>query len=168
MGGIGSGRRPGFARRRLTSHVAAVDVRGGARRIPAGSDSVSCGRFLVSVEWTTCHFGGARPWFVCPGCWRRRAALYYAGTLLNCRVCLRLAYPVENEAAMDRALRRAFKIRERLGQTRGGVLSPFPDKPPGMHWRTFIRLFEKSNEAATEALAISAQQTSALLRGFQP
>jgi hypothetical protein len=162
MGGVGSGRRPGFARRSLTSHYFAADIRR-AGCLTVGADSVACGRFLVSVEWTGCHFGGARPWLVCPGCWHRRAVLYYAGLRLICRVCLDLAYPVENEDAMDRALRKAFGVRERLGQTEGGIVGPFPDRPPRMRWRTYIRLFDRSNDAAMAAIGISARKTSAML-----
>src|SRR5262245_54892662 len=40
----------------------------------------------VPLVWTSCHYGGNRPWFLCPGgvndpaCWRRVAILYDAGT----------------------------------------------------------------------------------------
>jgi hypothetical protein len=32
--------------------------------------------YPVHIEWTSCHFGGERPWFLCPatGCGRRVAS----------------------------------------------------------------------------------------------
>ena len=46
----------------------------------------------VTLSWSACHYGGRRPWFVCPGrfdqpCGRRVAQLYIAGSLLLCRPC---------------------------------------------------------------------------------
>src|SRR5262245_45712213 len=48
-------------------------------------------RYVVGLEWTTCHFGGVRPWFRCPArdC-RRRVAVLYGGRILACRQCYRL------------------------------------------------------------------------------
>lgn len=55
---------------------------------------------LVELEETPCFFGGARPWFRCPGvggdggrCEHRRRILYVnPDTRLGCQSCLRLTY----------------------------------------------------------------------------
>jgi hypothetical protein len=116
----------------------------------------------VSIDWTPCHFGGARPWFVCPGvvhgvaCRRRVGKLYGPGRYLLCRHCYRLAYQSQREQPYERSLRRANNIRIRLGGD-PGVLSPFPEKPKGMHWRTYERLSNRvwrTEGAAEEHLAI--------------
>jgi hypothetical protein len=52
---------------------------------------------------------------------------------------------------MHRALRRAQKIRQRLGGT-ANMLEPFPDKPNGMHHDTYLRLFWEHHEAEMEQL----------------
>ena len=44
-----------------------------------------------------------------------------------------------SEAEDDRALRRAQAVRMKLGSS-GSMAVPFPDKPKGMHWRTYERL----------------------------
>jgi hypothetical protein len=44
------------------------------------------------------------------------------------------------------ACRKRRKIRERLGGS-PNLLEPFPDKPPGMHWRTYNRLKERAEQA---------------------
>ena len=86
------------------------------------------------IVWTPCRFGGARPFFVCPGvvngiaCGRWVAKLYEAGTYFLCRHCYRLAYASQREDRYDRALRRANNIRVRLGGE-PGTASVFPARP---------------------------------------
>ena len=44
--------------------------------------------YPVWLDWTTCHLGGKRPWFLCParGCGRCVAVLY-GGGVFACRNC---------------------------------------------------------------------------------
>ena len=85
----------------------------------------------VRIVRIACRFGGARPFFICPGvvngiaCGRRVAKLYGAGRYFLCRHCYRLAHASQSEGAMDRALRRANKIRLRLGGD-PGMAARFP------------------------------------------
>lgn len=48
----------------------------------------------LNLSWMPCHYGGSRPWFVCPGerCGRRAAILYGPTNPLLCRLCRGLAY----------------------------------------------------------------------------
>jgi len=108
----------------------------------------------VSLDWSACNFGGERPWFVCPGagCSRRVAILYGLGKYFLCRHCYDLVYESQRENGMSRALRRAQAIRERLGES-ANMTKPFPEKPKGMHWRTYERLRWEHDEADMEQLA---------------
>jgi hypothetical protein len=112
----------------------------------------------VALEWTPCNFGGERPWFVCPGvvngkrCGRRVAILYGLGKYFLCRHCYDLRYQSQREDKKDRALRRAQKIRQRLGGS-ANMMEPFPEKPKGMHHDTYMRLFWKHDDAEEEYLA---------------
>jgi hypothetical protein len=108
----------------------------------------------ISLEWTACTFGGKRPWFICPGagCGRRVAILYGEGRYFLCRHCYDLSYESQRENEMHRALRRAQAIREKLGGS-ANMTKPFPEKPKGMHWKTYERLFWKHHEAEVEQLA---------------
>ena len=122
-------------------------------RYAVGGEAVRC---AVPLGWTPCHFGGERPWFVCPGegCGRRVAVLY-GRRLFLCRRCHGLAYESTRQSPGDRALRRAQRIRGRLGGT-GNLLTPLPSKPKGMHWRTYERLLR---EAAAAEGAYHAEVT---------
>ena len=102
----------------------------------------------IPLDRTPCHFGGGRPWFRCPGCGSRRAILY-GGPLFRCRECHGLNYASQSEPPYDRLLRKARKIRRRLGGE-PGALCPFPPKPKGMHWRTYDRLRGEALEAEME------------------
>jgi len=114
-------------------------------------------RYRVPLAWTPCNYGGERPWFVCPGrgCGRRAAKLYLKGRYFLCRRCHGLAYESQREDRLSRLISKAQKIRRRLGGP-AGLVYPFPEKPKGMHWRTYSRLREKALEielAVNAALA---------------
>ncbi|MGA8691831.1 MAG: hypothetical protein WB662_18495 [Methyloceanibacter sp.] len=99
----------------------------------------------VAIEWTPCPFGGERPWFVCSVqsngiyCGRRVTKLYGLGRLFACRHCYRLAYSSQQVSAHQRGLWKSQKIRMRLGGD-PSMLEDLPDKPKGMHRRTYDRL----------------------------
>lgn len=93
----------------------------------------------IQLAATPCTFGGQRPWFTCPACWRRVAVIYGAGRRFACRRCKNLTY--ESQAQRDgySALNQAERIRKRLGWP-AGIANPPGTKPRGMHWRTYWRL----------------------------
>ena len=99
-------------------------------------------RQRVSLAWTSCAFGGRRPWFTC-GCGRRVAILYVVGELFECRHCCGLAYASQRESPQARAIIRAQKARMQLGGN-PSCFEPLPGKPRGMHWRTYGRLLGKA------------------------
>src|SRR5215470_4820627 len=117
----------------------------------------------VRIVWTPCRFGGFRPWFQCsgstsrPDCGRRAAKLYLAiGSAFACRRCCNLAYQSQSETPAHRAIRKAQKLRMRLG---GGpsLLDPLPGKPPRMHRWTHFRLVAKAIKAQECALGLEIE-----------
>ena len=110
-------------------------------------------QYDVPLDWTPCHFGGYRPWFVCPsrGCGRRVAVLY-GGTHFLCRHCHQLVHESTRESALFRHTRGLERIRERLGDP-GSIFDPFPSKPKGMHWETYWRLQDLAEERRDRAFA---------------
>lgn len=109
--------------------------------------------YPILLDWTPCNLGGQRAWFRCPvrGC-GRRVALLYCGDIFACRHCYRLAYPSQRETKEFRAIRRADRIREKLGWEPGSV-DDEGDKPKGMHRRTFERLTAEHDAFVEQSLA---------------
>jgi hypothetical protein len=103
------------------------------------------------ITWTNCHFGGRRPWFVCSVrangryCGHRVAVLYLGGELFACRSCYTLVYESQ-QSPLFRNIRRSQKIRVRLGGN-PDPSAPFPERPRGMHRRTYLRLREQAEAA---------------------
>jgi hypothetical protein len=46
----------------------------------------------ISFDFTSCNYGGLRPWFICMTCGRRVAKIYLGGKYFACRHCLDLTY----------------------------------------------------------------------------
>ena len=91
----------------------------------------------VSISVTPCHFGNNRSWFLCPGCGKRIAILYLVAGFFRCRHCCKLTYRSSQESKFDRALRKKFKLQDRL---RIKPLERPLFKPKNMHQKTFDRL----------------------------
>jgi hypothetical protein len=122
----------------------------------------------VRIVRVACRFGGARPYFICPGvvngiaCGRRVTKLHGPGRYFLCRHCYRLAHASQSEGIWDRTLRRANKIRQRLGGD-PGLAAPFPPKPKGMWRRTYDRLRVRAFQAETNAEECFALRAERLL-----
>ncbi len=137
-----------------------IDLLTLTHRYKLGNDAWKEKRFSIFLDWTSCHYGGKRVWFICshPGCWRRVAILYCVA-VFACRHCYKLAYPCQRETALDRAIRRANRIRRQLGWEEG-ILNLPDGKPKGMHWQTFERLTHQHNMLLITSLDGMSQQLS--------
>ncbi len=123
----------------------------------------------VPILRAPCRFGGSRPYFECPGivngihCGRRVAKLFGPGKYFLCRHCYRIAYASQSEGRMDRAIRRANKIRTRLGGEQGAVWAPSTKhRPKGMWQRTYERLQGELIDAEMSADQAFTDRVSAL------
>jgi hypothetical protein len=93
----------------------------------------------ILVVWSRCHLGGWRPWLQCPYCKRRAGKLYNLGASCACRQCCNLRYASQRRGAKSRRYLQALKLRLRLDGV-ASISEPFPDRPRGMHKRTYLRL----------------------------
>ena len=127
----------------------------------------------VPITWSPCRYGGRRPYFTCPGvvngvpCGKRVVKLHGAGRYFLCRGCHGLSYRSQQERGMDRALGKANKVRMRLGGE-PGMSNAFPDKPKGMHWRTYGRLVQEVADAEVAADQHWVLAAERLLARFSP
>ena len=105
---------------------------------------------VIRVVRSHCHYGGWRPWFMCPRC-GRRGAIVYLGNATGCRRCLRLRYPSQSDDSLGRSWGRTRRIMRRFG----GDVDEFPRRAKGMRRRTYESLFEawcREEEFREEAL----------------
>lgn len=112
--------------------------------------------YPVFLDYTEPHFGGERPWFLCPaeGC-NRRCAILYGGAVFACRECHDLAYPRENiSGSRSQVARyRLRKLADKLEaeSSYGPMGYPWtPTRPKGMHRETYEDLLGEYREAHQE------------------
>jgi hypothetical protein len=144
--------------------VASIQVRTEVDRIilsyrqRSGGEAWQDKEYPVRLDWTDCNYGGQRAWFLCPaaGCGRRVAVLY-CGTIFACRHCHQLAYPSQREDRASLMIRKADKIRDRLGWM-PGIVNGSGQKPKGMRWQTYWRLCNEEARLADVALSMEMQK----------
>jgi hypothetical protein len=93
---------------------------------------------LFPFIYTATNFAGRRQWLQCLSC-RKGCRVLFGGSYFRCRRCHGLKYEAQYEPRWLSGTSRAQKIRERYGGS-GSLDEPFPEKPKGMHWRTYDRL----------------------------
>ena len=96
---------------------------------------------VVRIEFTPCHYGGHRKWFLCPRCNARVAVLYGVSIYFYCRHCYQLPYSSQNLGELNRMIEQKHKLGKRIFEhyengTGWG-------KKKGMHTTTFNRLHQK-------------------------
>ncbi len=91
------------------------------------------------------HFGGVRRWIICPTCLTRCRVLI-GGARFRCRKCYNATYPSQYETIRVPGLSSAERTRKKLGGE-PGFAHLFPNKPKGMHWRTYRKLEEQDYRA---------------------
>jgi hypothetical protein len=140
-----------YAYRLNTGHSPSISVHAdhveiGCSVEPAGSPVI---RFInVEISFTKCRLGGSRAWWLCPNCSRRVAVLFGWGRF-ECRECAKLSYQCQSESESDRALRRAEKLRKRLGWA-PGVANPREGRPLGMHGAMYNKLLREYAKAEAD------------------
>jgi hypothetical protein len=98
-------------------------------------------RQIIPLTETPVHFGGTRPWFLCPRCGRRCGVLY-GRSEFACRSCLNLRYTSQFESPRERMLRQLLKIRKVIGADMD-VYGPLSPPPRGMSKKKWQRLCDE-------------------------
>jgi hypothetical protein len=134
----------------------------GRVRMSAACDSIQLDYMVDGKRWgqsivvvrTLCHFGGSRPWLICPSCSGRVAVLYARGECFGCRYCHRVAYQCQSENVMSRINRKQRKIEAKMGSRWR--------RPKGMHKASYERLLDAVYRCESEW---EAAMGNALKRG---
>jgi hypothetical protein len=125
-GCLGASRMGGWQWTRDGEQIASIILRAEvdrlhlAYRVRIGGSDWEDVNETVRIIRMPCRFGGTRPYFSCPGvvngiaCRRRVTKLYGPGRYFLCRHCCRLVHASQSEGGLDRTLRRANTIRQRL------------------------------------------------------
>jgi hypothetical protein len=97
---------------------------------------------IVLIERTGLHLGGARPWFVCYKCSRRRTKLYVNSIDVACRQCWDLQYASQRQRRKTRLKTRLEKVRGRLWIEGEKIIRPrnMPDRVFKRHLRAIARI----------------------------
>ena len=115
----------------------------------------------IFIDRTTCNYGGTRTWFSCPNCNARKAILYCASKRFLCRQCYGLNYSCQNEVYTDRMIRKARKLRSKLGASMD-LQRSISDRPHGMYRATFERLIKQDQDNVRHVTGVYSEQFSHL------
>ena len=113
----------------------------------------------IFIDRTVCNYGGTRTWFSCPNCNARKAILYCASKRFLCRQCYGLSYSSQNEVYADRMIRKAKKLRSKLGASMNLRL-PISERPHGMYRTTFDRFIKQDQDNVRHVIGAYSQQFS--------
>jgi|GEM_PF-6152495 len=116
----------------------------------------------VQLKWVPVHFGGKRPYFLCPNCYKRGVKLYLIDWELYCRKCTPTYYDCQREDRTWRRHSRAQKIRAKWNADRKPG-SLFPQKPKHVHNITYQRAINKVANLEAEHVMLWHQDLRALL-----
>ena len=99
----------------------------------------------IYLSTTPCNYGGVRYWFYCPVCNQRVAKLYIKTKRFLCRNCNNLSYYSSN-IRKNKLYEIDYKIENilrKLGTEKNDyeyLVEYWPQKPKGMHNRTYLDL----------------------------
>jgi hypothetical protein len=123
-----------------------IDTRGGAGFIDFAHETRDTSdpqpiSYRIYLNWTRPHYGGRRYWFCCPRTGRLAAKLFLplGGHRFLSRGAYRLGYACQRETRSDRLMRKSRKLHRALGGHGEALDGDIPEKPKGMHWRTYER-----------------------------
>ena len=109
--------------------------------------------YRIWLSWSKPNFGGQRYWFCCPETGKRAAKLFLprGGHRFLSREAYQLGYACQLETRSDRLMRKARRRHRALGGQGDPLEEDAPEKPKGMHWRTYERKLAAWTEAVGEA-----------------
>jgi hypothetical protein len=102
----------------------------------------------IRFDYTPCHYGNSRKWFLCPRCYKRVAVLASNSPQFLCRHCNELPYSSQNEDRLDSLRRKRDKLGNRIFNDYDNGYGY--KKTKGMHWKTFEVLRQQHSDIAQQ------------------
>lgn len=98
--------------------------------------SFECPVYLTTIKT---NFSGYRWAFECPSCSRAAIKLYFGNSYYKCRKCQGLVHITSQSGKTVRAIIRANKIKEKIGNEEGS-------KPKYMRWKKYYDLLRRKEK----------------------
>ncbi|WP_028490223.1 hypothetical protein [Thiothrix lacustris] len=149
-------------------------IKGLSKKIETALNGETDGTFEdLFVTSTRCNYGGLRYWWQCPKCGRRVSILYALPWQFKewaCRHCHEAVHESSRAGRYRREYNKATGLYLRYSRKRPDELRPFDflnmeDKPKGMHWKRWIKIFIKQAVARNEALTFHLRSVNWAHRG---
>jgi hypothetical protein len=102
----------------------------------------------VALAHISKPFGGQQAYLTCPSCARRVMELILGKERFRCRMCLGLVHTSSQESSTNRAMRKANKLKNKLGAEPG--LDSFYRRPRHMRRLSFARISARIQAAEAE------------------
>ncbi|MFT8600103.1 MAG: hypothetical protein ABF709_07910 [Leuconostoc pseudomesenteroides] len=149
-----------------------LNIKNVVSTIHSVKDCVRFNGHKVKLTTTSPNYGGVRYWFVCPICDKRKGTLYDVRSVMACRSCAKLYYPLQ-ENIIQRDSVSQFLYYDRLLSKARTELNPkfewafssylryepitlsLHNKPKGMHWSTYNNKIEHIDKLINKALLLS-------------
>ena len=149
-------------------------IKGLSRKIETALDGATDGTFEgLPVTATQCNYGGLRYWWQCPKCRRRVGVLYslpWQFKTWACRHCHEAVHASSRAGRYKREYNKATNLYLRYSRKRPEELRPFDflsmdDKPRGMYWKRWLKIFIKQATARNKALTFHLRSMDWAHRG---
>ncbi|WP_312981673.1 hypothetical protein [Leuconostoc falkenbergense] len=125
----------------------------------------------VKLTTTSPNYGGVRYWLVCPVCGKRKGTLYAVNSVMACRNCSQLHYPLQDNKVRRDSISQFFYYDHLLSKVRTELNPKFEwafysnlryapitlslhNKPKGMHWTTYNSKIEHIDRLINKALLL--------------
>ncbi|MGY3743668.1 hypothetical protein [Leuconostoc inhae] len=113
----------------------------------------------IQFTTTSPNYGGVRYWLVCPICDKRKGTLYAVKSVMACRNCAKLYYPLQENTVQRDSISKFLYYDRLLSKARtelnpkfewafysylryDPITSALNNKPKGMHMTTYVHKLE--------------------------
>ncbi|CUR64324.1 hypothetical protein [Leuconostoc gasicomitatum] len=136
-----------------------LNIKNIVSNIRSVKDYVRFNGHKVKLTTTSPNYGGVRYWFLCPACNKRKATLYQLKSVIACRTCAKLYYPLQDNKVQRNNISQFLYYDRLLSKTRtelnpkfewafhsylryDPITSSLHNKPKGMHLTTYVHKLE--------------------------